>query len=285
VARLLAYIVPLFAAGALAVACGPHASSTEPVESVSSALAEDGTDVNEVESQSSALTASFTLAASSAAVLPTATQLVSTDAKANTHSLFIPEGCVTVLPDPTNNQVTYAFNQCTGPWGLVKVSGTIVAHYTDVANGLQIDVGGVQIGTPAEIYLNRAIARYQATATVSGVAGHPLERSMTWSGTLDGTTARGRGFTRSANWTVGWRLGDSTVSLSGSAEGDVAGRVLKTEVTDYVKSRGECPASGEVKITNETKNEFVDLLFNGTNQATFTGVDGQQYQLTLACGL
>jgi hypothetical protein len=270
-------VLPSLLALAVVVACGPKASPS--TDSESTALAQDGTDANEVESQASSLSASLTLAAGSAAMVPTAQALA--NAATTTASFYFPSQCL-VVTRPAQNRVQYVFDDCTGPWGILHVTGTLVATLTDTAAGLQIDVGD-GIGGPATLHFNKAVAAYQATALVTSGGG--LKRSMTWTGALDGTTARGRAFSRSASWTIGWTIGESCVSIDGSAEGDVTGRKLKTVVARYSRCRGQCPSSGMVTITNETTQKSVAIAYDGTAIATFTGIDGKTYDITLACGL
>lgn len=281
----------LLAAAALcagSVACTAH-TSTPVGTSSSTLLAQDGSDANEVESQSSSLAASFTLASGSVTTGTTtwADQMIKNASKAT--SFFVPANCLVVAPDAPNMRVTYTFTACSGPWGIVNVTGTIVAHYaTDVAGTLlQIDVGGAAAGTPASLEMNRATATYQATATVSKDSTEPLLRNMTWTAAIDGTTARGRTFSRNATRHMQWKLGDSTVILSGQTNGTIANREVDTTVTNYVKSRGECPASGEVKIVESSKGAIVDTIdiaYDGSSVASFTD-NGRTNELTLACGL
>jgi hypothetical protein len=255
----------------------------------STLLAQDGSDANEVVAQSSSLTASFTLPASPIGPLPTSDQVVA--AATNTHTYFIPSGCLTVTPDSTNHKVTYAFNACTGPWGLVTISGAVVATYTSIAAtatsaaALQIDVGGDTPGTPATLQLNRATATYQATGLVTAGPRPAVDRKMTWTGTIEGTTKRGRPFSHVAHRNAEWTIGTACVTHDGDAEGKVGDREVDVTVTGYTRCRGECPSSGDVSIVEKPSGATVDLKFDGGDLATFTGVDGKSYEIVLACGI
>ncbi|MEO8875164.1 MAG: hypothetical protein ABI461_06210 [Polyangiaceae bacterium] len=258
--------------------CASH--NTEADDSVS--LAEDGTDANDVESQSSALTASFTLACSDFSN-PSA----SVKAASGVGSFFTPSSCITAEQDPPNNTVTYTLGAngipCGGPWGLGGVTGTVKVVYATKDNAITLAVSatGLQFNSRRP---NHATADLQGTASLSSqLAGG---REMIWNASLTGTTARGNAFSRTSSWDTTWRVGESCISLDGSAEGKVNGRALKTSVTGYQRCLGSCPASGgEIKIQREDDGEEVTLEYDGGNDATFTGVNGKQTNIPLACGL
>jgi hypothetical protein len=277
---------PAFALSSLVavvlVACGTKGAPA--TDSESTALAQDGTDTSEVESQVSSIHASLTLASGSATGVPKAAAL--SGAADTTATFYFPSQCLTVKPLAAG-RVEYDFADCTGPWGIFRVTGTIVASFSDTAAGLQIDVGGLPDGgAPAKLqFHNGAQASYQATATITSTGG--LQRSMQWTAALSGTTARGRAFMRNASWTTAWTVGESCVTIDGSAQGDVTGRTLDTTVKGFSRCRGECPTAGKVTITNVSASppRSVEITYDGGDTAAFTGVDGKTYDITLACGL
>src|SRR3954469_23496811 len=48
-------------------------------------------------------------------------------------TLFMPQGCATA--QLAASVVTYTFNKCTGPYGLLKLDGTVTAAFTSAAGG------------------------------------------------------------------------------------------------------------------------------------------------------
>ena len=244
-----------------------------------SALGEDGTDASEVESQSSALTATFTLSAGNLADASAAASDAA-DTKA-----FFSAGCLTTTVDTTSNVVKHTLADCTGPWGLVHVTGTVTVRYsaatsTDGKPAVKLDLDG------EALKLGRATADYHASALVvpDGSA-----RTMTWTGQLAGTTARGRAVTRSASGDVRGTVGEACLAIDGSAEGDVAGRTLKTTVTGLQRCRGECPAAGgKVDVVDERSKDEIELEYTGGRTATLTFVEQSKQTesaVSLACGL
>lgn len=262
-------------AGMIALGCSnrsPRSSADD-----SAALAEEGTDANDVESQSATLTAAFTLGTGDF-THPEA----SVTAASSVAGFFEPQSCVTTETDAVNLHVKYTLSGCTGPWGLVKITGVVDVTYASVDGGLSLDVTASGIQFNAE-QPHHASADLHATATVTADGS---AREMTWNATLTGTTARSNAFSRTANWDTKWRVGGTCISLDGSAEGTVDDRTLKTEVDNYQRCLGSCPAAGgKITIESEKDGEQVSLLFDGANEATFTGVNGQQTKITLACGL
>ncbi len=271
----------MITAGTVACATGGCADhSTQADDSV--ALAEDGTDANDVESQSSALTASFTLACGDFS-----DPAASVTASSGVGSFFTPQSCISAAQDVANSTVTYTLGangiSCTGPWGLAGISGTVVVVYSKADEGLKLDVTGKGLAFNSR-RPSHATADLTATATLTTPSAGA--REMNWTGSLTGTTARGNAFSRTSNWDTQWRVGESCVSLNGSASGDVDGRDLKTTVSNFQRCLGACPASGgEIKIDSSPDGEEVKLDFNGGNDATFTGVTGKETKIDLACGL
>jgi hypothetical protein len=267
--------------------CASH--STETTDD-SVALAEDGTDANDVESQSSALTASFTLACDDFS--DPATSVI---ASSGVSSFFTPQSCISATQDIANSTVTYTLGAngipCTGPWGLAGIQGTVVVVYSKAQNGIQLAITGTDLAYNVR-RPSHATANLTATATLTApttsVDGGSLvgARELTWTGSLNGMTARGNPFSRTANWVTDWRVGESCVSLNGSATGDVDGRDLKTTVSNYQRCLGTCPAAGgSITIQSNTNGEQVELDYNGGNDATFKGVTGAETKIDLACGL
>ncbi|MGH7284373.1 MAG: hypothetical protein ACRELY_22830 [Polyangiaceae bacterium] len=267
----------LFLAGIVSAATGCSNRSPGSTADDSAALAEEGTDANDVESQSATLTAAFTLGTGDF-THPEA----SVAAAANVAGFFAPQSCVTTQTDAANLAVNYTLLDCTGPWGLAKISGTLKVVYAAVTGGISLDVTGTGLQFNADApHHGSADLHATATVTASGSA-----REMTWNASLTGTTARGNALSRTASWDMKWRVGESCIALDGSAEGAVADRTLKTEVDDYQRCADECPAAGgKITVDSEKDGEQVTLSFDGSNVATFTGVDGKLTKIVLACGL
>lgn len=255
-------------------ACGGHHDEVTADES--SALAEDGSDASEIESQTSALSATFTLPSSD---LSDSAMVVTAALK--TQGFFAPAGCLVTTVDAPTSTVTHEFKGCTGPWGLLRVKGTVRVTYSSVMvdgqTALKLEVTGTALT------LNRATVDYHATATVTSSG---LARTMKYASQLDGTTARARPISRTTDWTVGWSVGEPCLAVDGSAEGNITGRPVKTTVKSYRRCRGGCPEKdGEIGVANERTGNSISIRYNGGNSATFTGIHGNTTDFVLACGI
>ncbi len=266
------FVALVAACGLVGSACGGH---PEVVADESAALAEDGTDASEVESYASALSATFTLPSTDL----TSGMLVTAASK--TQGFFAPAGCLVTTVDTPTATVTHEFKNCAGPWGLLRVNGSVRVTYlstiVDGQNALKLEVTGTGLT------LNRATLDYHATAIVFAKG---LARRMKYASQLEGKTAHGRTASRTTDWTVAWSVGEACLAVDGSAEGNITGRPLKTTVKGYRRCRGGCPEKGgEIDVLNEKTGNSISIHYNGGSSATFTGVHATPMDFVVACGI
>jgi hypothetical protein len=198
-----------------------------------------------------------------------ATAAVGDGAKA----LYFPKGCLTVTSDDAAKTVTYDFADCAGPNGIFKIRGRVLATYATAPGVLTLNLVG------NDLQVNRSTVDWTAHATISSAG---LAREMHWQGTLSGTTARGKTFSRTNTKDVTWRFGERCYGVSGVSEGTVRDRFLRTEITDFRRCQGACPeAGGKITISNAAKLK-VEITFDGTSQATYTTPKGS-VTFDLAC--
>jgi len=264
--------------------CAAH--HTAAADDDTTALAQDGADTSAIENDTETLSSSFiastgTLGLAAAGDLGGGA-LGAANLGDAARAMYFPAGCLSVTTDATSRATVYAFDHCTGPYGLLDVTGTVKVTVTPspstVGNRLEL----VFVGTGLTV--NRATADWSAAANIASTALG--SRTMTWKASLSGTTARGRAFTRTNQKTIAWTVGQDCVLVNGSSDGNVTGRNIHTDVINYSRCKGECPAAGsEIRITNATNGKTVDITCDGGNQATFTGPNGKQTEITLACGL
>lgn len=268
----LAALVGFVALAAASSACmtGCKKDDAAPVDTIgdeAQALAEDGTDSTVAETDTEIVTSSLVSATAAGGSL----SLASTSDLAlggvgtaglgdGAKALYFPRGCLTVTSDTVAKTVTYAFAGCAGPNGIFKLTGTIVATYAASAGKLTLNLVG------NDLHVNRAIVDWTAAAEVTATGA---DRAMHWKGTLSGTTARGKTFSRTNDKTVTWRFGERCFGVSGVSEGNVRDRFLRTEITDFRRCQGACPeAGGKITISNDKKVK-VEILFDGTSRATY----------------
>jgi hypothetical protein len=226
-------------------------------------LAENGSDVSDVTARVSGLAASFGLGAGP----------FDPAAYAATATLYTPGGCAT--PVETAESVKLTFADCSGPWGLVHVSGSVtVEPPSSGGKGMVIETKDLQLGG--------ATVSFDATWDV---ASKGSERTLTWSSTLTGTTARGRSFEIESTgmWTLTWQLGGTCIELDGSSQGVVGGSDLDIEVDGLTRCNADCPAAGTISVTSGSLSESIS--FDGSDVATFTTASHRTDDIQLACGL
>lgn len=196
---------------------------------------------------------------------------------ANPGFWFQPAGCLQITADAAQRHASYAFGGCTGPLGLVELTGTVTADWTTTASGqLQITYGA------RGFKINRStIDTWQASAVITANGN---AREMTWNATLVGTTARGRTFHRTNQKDLKWTVGEPCLSVSGTSDGTVLGVDLLTTITSYQRCADACPEAGsEIEVQNRRNGDSIDIQYEGGPHARLT-LDGKTAEIGLSCG-
>jgi hypothetical protein len=235
-------------------------------------LAEDGTDSATAETDAEVVTSSLVSAtAAGGSISLASTDLTGGDLAAQgvgdgAKALYGPRGCLTVTSDEAAKTVTYDFLNCFGQNGIRNITGKIVATYEVSPNKLVLNLVG------DNLLVNKASVDWSARAEITAAG---VMRTMNWHGQLSGTTARGKDFSRTNDKIVSWQFGERCFAVSGVSEGNVRGRFLRTEIADFRRCQGACPeAGGRITITNAEAKVKVEILFDGTNRATYTTPKG-----------
>src|SRR5512140_2263920 len=138
-------------------------------------------------------------------------------------------GCAKVTQTGANVVIT--FTDCTGPRGLVHVTGEL-----DVA----ITLSGTTItahGTSSDMKVNRANLVIDATATYT-VTGTSKTLTVTTNGA--GTGPRGNEIEHQGNYTVTWDSASQCRSIDGTWQTDLGVRERSNDVT-LSRCDGGCP--------------------------------------------
>ena len=267
----------------LGAACKKDGAKPDPTEAAAddpTAIAEDGNDANAVETNGMLLTSTLvaTTAGSTLSVAsstPGAGELATADVGDATKALFFPRRCLEVTHDPATRTVTYTFSGCIGPAGLASVRGSLVATYTAEPAKLTLEL------VATDLQINKSTVDWSARAEIVAAGA---ARTMTWKAQLEGVNARGREIARTTDKTLTWTVGERCLGVSGTSEGRVRGRNLRTVVTDYERCQRACPeAGGTITTTNLYNGKTVELRFDGTDHATFVGAKGAETSIPLLC--
>jgi hypothetical protein len=189
---------------------------------------------------------------------------------------FQPAGCLQVTTGPTPQTATYVFDGCTGPLGLVELTGTVNVSWQSAAGQLTVDFSATGF------HVRRAtLDAWQATAVVT--TSGP-QRTMTWTAQLTGTTRRGRAFDRTTQKTVVWTVGVPCVDVSGESTGDILGAHLRTTIATWRRCADACPQAGsEIDVVNLDRGTSIEIQYEGGPNADLT-VGGRSVEIGLACG-
>jgi hypothetical protein len=204
------------------------------------------------------------------ASVPTAAQIDPNDAASQAATAagtyFAPPGCVQA--SASGNVATYVLNGCTGPLGLVDVTGTVTATFTDGDGPLQVQIAGTGVTVGGVDYSVASTAVVTADGSTRNVS-------------LTSTTAPS-GVTRNAQYDFSWTQGTPCITLDGSGTTMVDSTTTTTTISDYARCSGQCPSAGVVSTTGP--NGTATLTFDGTSTPTVTDTTGAQSEITLACG-
>jgi hypothetical protein len=182
-------------------------------------------------------------------------------------------GCA--IQTTVGNVVTYSLNNCTGPYGLVSLTGSLKATYTVVAPGsLQVDLEG------QNLKLNSSTLNINSSAVITVVG---TARTATVTSTSSATGQRGNQITHMGSYTAGWD--PNCVSLTGSFSTRVGLlQTYSTQIANYRRCQDLCPASGVITFssTSGANTNTTTLTFDGTSTAAIT-FNGKAGNLSLFC--
>jgi hypothetical protein len=245
-------------AGDEVLAAGEASDSAEVVsdESQTISLVTDGTDM---------------AAPSGLRAAPTAAQ-VATYASQHFGDLLLPATCHSATVN--NATVTFTFNDCTGPRGLVHLTGTLVVDYS-------IDTQGIHAHAVANGFsVNQSTIDIDATATYTNVNGVKTLSVVTAG---SGTGPLGNTFTRSGTYTMTWNATTQCFTLDGSWTTSALGLTRSTTVTGLSKCMGKCPANGGSIAHTFTNNVTLTVTFDGSAVAHWATTNGKSGTINLVC--
>ncbi|MBL8909759.1 MAG: hypothetical protein JNM17_03545 [Archangium sp.] len=184
-----------------------------------------------------------------------------------------PAGCLTVTVNGAT--VTYVFNDCTGPYGMVHVTGTVTAVYSRGTNGA---VQAVISGTGVKV--NNAVVDLNSTVNATLVNG---VRTANVVSNATGTGPRGGKIDREGAYTITYDSTTECVTVDGTWTTKAALRTSTTVVAGYKRCKGTCPAAGG-SIVNTTGRTVVTLAYDGSAVASWSTAAGRSGTVNLRCG-
>lgn len=208
-------------------------------------------------------------------LLPTTAEDVALRIATNIHPRFQPDGCVTATQNGA--EVTITYNDCTGPRGLIHVSGQLVLTvHVDAAGAISVH------GTSGDLTANNAhlMVDVDATYIVAGTS-HTLTVST------NGSAVGPRGFELDhvGDYTKTWDSSTQCGGLDGSWATDVTkidGTQLHRSTTvDVSRCAGSC-RTGTVERTFKN-GVTLTITFDGTPTAHWSTSNGHSGTRQLLC--
>ena len=189
---------------------------------------------------------------------------------ANVSLRWNPSGCATVTRHDA--AVSIVFNDCTGPRGLVHVTGTLdLAISVSTAGAITVH------GTSSDLKVNAAHLVIDATATYSVTGtGHTLAVETSGSG----TGPRGNTVEHEGSYTITWDPSTLCRSIEGHWQTDLGARERSNDV-DLERCGGGCPTG---TITHHfLAGASLTVTFDGTATAHWTASAGATGTTQLSC--
>lgn len=252
--------------GSSLVACAHNGAN---VDSAESAL--DSSD--SVEAEGNVMMASVDGADMSGLTALTGDQ-VAAHIAANASTRFTPAGCATATA--TGSTVKLTLNDCTGPRGLLQITGEL-----DLTASVALD-GTISVHAAATaLMVNRATIDVDSDATyaVSGTT-HTLTVQTMGSG----TGPRGNDIDHTGQYTITWDVSSECRSIAGhwSTEfSNGSASAARSNDVNLMRCAGGCPTG---MLTHHfLGGASLTVTFDGSNVAQWSASTGKSGSVTLSC--
>jgi hypothetical protein len=189
---------------------------------------------------------------------------------ANVGTRMLPAGCA--VPTVNGAKIAIQYNDCTGPRGLVHVTGEL-----DLT--ISIDgAGAIDVAASASgLEVNGATLDIDATA-VYAVTGSDDTLTVQTMGT--GTGPRGTAIDHDGNYTIGWDATNQCASIAGTWSTEL-GAADRSNTVNLSECGGSCPTGtlSHKYLAGITLN----VAFDGTAVATWSLSTGGSGTVALSC--
>lgn len=227
-----------------------------------------------LDSSDSATTESAMLMTTTDGIDPASGQNDAASAGANgVTTWYQPAGCVSSAT--AGNVVTYTFADCTGPWGLVHVTGSAAVTYTAQADGIHAAIAANGLSVDGATLNLEADAVYSASGS---------SKQLVVASSGSGTGARGNQFTRKGNYTATWDTTSMCGGLDGAWSTTIDNDVWSTTMSGYRQCKSACPTAGTLAYTGGISKVTYTISFDGTAAAHWSTSNGFSGTAVLFCG-
>lgn len=241
-------------------------------------VVDDAADAQDADESVSATTMESALTAelsdqSSLSASATGAELA-TAAATRVGSHLSPEGCVTTVV--LGATVTYTMNDCSGPYGLVHVTGTLTAVYSRASSGA-VHV----VITSSAIKVNQWTIELDATVDASQT-GSVKKTEVACNSS--GIGPRHMSVARQGDYTVTYDPTTECITLDGTWTTRAGLRTASTGASGYVRCKGHCPAAGGTITHTRVGGTVITLSYDGSTTAAWRTSKGRSGTVSLTCG-
>lgn len=188
-------------------------------------------------------------------------------------SHLTPRGCLT--KEVHGATVTYTMNDCSGPYGLVHVTGTLTAVYSRASNGaVHVVISG------SGIKINQWTIEVDATVDASQTG--TVKRTMVACNS-SGSGPRHMSVAREGDYTVTYDPVSECITLDGTWTTKAGLRTASTAVSDYARCKGHCPAAGGTITHTRVGGTAITLTYDGSATAAWSTSKGRSGTVNLTC--
>jgi hypothetical protein len=253
------------------VACGPDSFATTTADLVFVTNLEAGLYFATVDPIPASL---FTFVKAPAASTPQA--VAAANAVVGAAGNNFGNGCAKASAN--QNVVTFTFTNCSGPFDITNMSGTVTATLTATGDGtIQAQLVGNSITSDSGTFnLNTT-----GTATVAANG----QKTVVATSMTTGNGPNGNSIVRGGSYTVLWPTGTNCATINANFTGTNKAAVpsggATTTIMNYVTCRNQCAQSGT--STTSASGQVVTLTYSGTSFAQCNASNGQSASVQLQC--
>jgi hypothetical protein len=198
------------------------------------------------------------------------------DAAAPNVDLF-PSSCATKTA--TGGTLHENYDDCTGPFGAVHVTGGANAIFT---KGSACDEVDAAVKDSGNLTANGAPLTYEANVKITVDDG---KASLSWIGTWDAATSEGQATGRD-QLQIAQDLTSFCVTGGGTGDATLNGFELSSNVEGFAVCPDACPTSGHLVVSAKDGawSGSISVDFDGSTTAHAIGTRGQAFDVPLVCG-
>lgn len=193
---------------------------------------------------------------------------------ANVALRWIPSSCATATRSGAN--ITVTLTDCTGPRGLLHVSGTIdLVVAVDATGTISVT------GHSDDLMVNRANLTFDVSATY-GVSG--TNHTLTVQTQGQGTGPLGNEIDHNGNYTITWDTSSQCGSIAGDWSTEFSNGVqsaTRSNEVNLMRCAGGCPTGSIVHTF--LRGQTLTVTFDGTNVAQWQTSGGRSGTVNLTC--